>query len=326
MAAQPSIAPVVGFNYSAEPTKKTWTRRYVALAFGPGHEDTIKQLFTRASELVEGHDIRFNAFSSHLNPRIAVKRKRDEMAQVLAGELGGAVQFAGIPSFALRLCRGVLTYQAHSADSTMVREELREAMKRRDHNADLRKLTDQTDPSSASTTSSVPLKTPQPELAPLTTPRSSGLPLNSPFTPAPVTFRRCSVPLPLPQPTAEFALADFEFNYFPPRIGKQTPSCKIRAEQLFAADFEATLQLKDFRIELLTTRLRIRNVISDLASQCLMYNTPEGIITLLIDEDLQNTVRYSQNHGCNSIKINVRTQDNTDQSTSLLFRYDLIRK
>ena len=313
MAAQPSIAPVVGFDYSAEPSKKTWTRQYVALAFGPGHENTIKQLFTRASELVEEHDIRLKAFSGHRNPRVAVKRKRDEIAPVLAGELGRAIQIAGIPSFAIRLCRGVLTYQARPADSTTVREELREVLRKSDHNADLKKLTDQADPSSASIRASVPLKPPQPEVAPLTTPRSPVPPLHSPLTPAPVTFRGSSVPLRLPQPIADLALADFEFNCFPPRIGKQTPSCKIRAEQLFAADFGATLQLEDFRVELLMTRLQIRNVISDLPKQCLMYDTPEGMIMVLDDEDLQNAVRYSRNHGRNSIKISVRTQDDTGQ-------------
>ena len=160
--------------------------------------------------------------------------------------------------------------------------------------------------------SSVPLGTPQPEVAPLTIPRSPGPSLSSPITPAPVTFRRSSVPLSLPQPTAEFALADFEFNCFPPRIGKQTPSCKVRAEQLFAADFGATLQLKDFRIELLITRLQMRNVISDLAQQYLMYDTPEGMIIVLDNEDLQNSVRYSRNHGRNSIKISVRTEGDID--------------
>ena len=111
--------------------------------------------------------------------------------------------------------------------------------------------------------------------------------MNSPLTPAPVTFRRSSVPLPLPQHTAEFALADIEYNCFPPRIGRKTPACKFRAEQLFAAEFGATLQLKDFRNELLISRLQIRNVISDLAQQGLTYDTPEGMITVLDDGDLQ---------------------------------------
>ena len=128
MAAPPSIAPVFGFDYFADPPKNTWTRRYVALAFGSGHKDTIKQLFTRASELVEEHEIRSNAFSGHPNPKIALKRKRDEIAPVLSGELGGAIQIVGIPSFAVRLCRGVLTYQATHSCSTTVTEELSEVI------------------------------------------------------------------------------------------------------------------------------------------------------------------------------------------------------
>ena len=128
MAAPPSISPVFGFDYSADPPKKIWTQRYVAPALGSEHKDTIKQLFTRASELVEEHEIRPNAFSGHPNPKIALKRKRDEIAPILSGELGGAIQIAGIPSFAVRLCRGVLTYQASHGCSTTVTEELREVI------------------------------------------------------------------------------------------------------------------------------------------------------------------------------------------------------
>ena len=56
----------------------------------------------------------------------------------------------------------------------------------------------------------------------------------------------------------------------------------------------------------------MRNVISDLAQQYLMYDTPEGMIIVLINEDLQNAVRYSRNHGRNSIKISVRTEGDID--------------
>ena len=45
---------------------------------------------------------------------------------------------------------------------------------------------------------------------------------------------------------------------------KQTPSCKISAEQHFATDSRATLQVKDLRIELLISGLQIRNLLSDL--------------------------------------------------------------
>ena len=63
--------------------------------------------------------------------------------------------------------------------------------------------------------SSVPLKTPPSEVAHLATPGCSVLALGSPFTPAPATFRRSFVTLPLPQPTAEFALAEFELQLLP---------------------------------------------------------------------------------------------------------------
>ena len=63
--------------------------------------------------------------------------------------------------------------------------------------------------------SSVPLKTSPSEVAPLATAAISVLALDSPFMPAPVTFRRSSVPLPLPQPTADFALADFQLQRLP---------------------------------------------------------------------------------------------------------------
>ena len=169
MAAPPSIVPVVGFDYSGKPTKNTWTLKYVTSAFGPGHRDTILELFTRASELVEEHDIRLSAFSGHRNSRLALKGRRDEIALVLERELGSAIQIAENDSFAGRLCRSVLTYQASHDVSATVREELREVVKRHDHNANLKQLTDQTDPSSASMRSSLPLEPPQPEVTPLTT-------------------------------------------------------------------------------------------------------------------------------------------------------------
>lgn len=64
MAVQPYVAPVVEIDHLAKSTKKTWTRRLVAVAFGPVYEDTINQLFTRALELVEEHDIRLNAIGA----------------------------------------------------------------------------------------------------------------------------------------------------------------------------------------------------------------------------------------------------------------------
>ena len=76
----------------------------------------------------------------------------------------------------------------------------------------------------------------------------------------------------------------------------------------------------------LINRLQIRNAISDLAKQYLTYNTPEGMITVLDDEDLQNAVQYRRSHGRNNIKINVRTQSDSGQSTSQLFCCDLIRE
>ena len=128
MAVQPSIPPVAELDYSVEPINSKWTPQYVARAFGPGHEDTIEQLFTQASELVKEHNIRLEAFSGHRNPRNKVRLKRNDIAPVLASEFGGAIQIAGTPSFAVRLCRGVLRYQTNSAGSTKVREKLREIM------------------------------------------------------------------------------------------------------------------------------------------------------------------------------------------------------
>ena len=108
MAVQLSV---VGFEYSAEPTEKTWTRRFAAVAFAPGYEDTIKQLSTLASELVGEHDVCLNTFSDHGTRRIAVKRKGDGLDLVSVGEFGGAFQIAGIPSFVVHLCRR----RAHSS-------------------------------------------------------------------------------------------------------------------------------------------------------------------------------------------------------------------
>ena len=308
MAAQPSIAPVDGFDYSVEAPSGNWTRKYVGRAFGPGHEETIEQLFNRTLELVKEHGILLNRFGGHPSPKFALASKRDEIAQVLVREFGDAIQIAGSPSFAVRLCRGMLTYQARMRCSNTVREELRRVKKRCDHNADLMKLADQSDGSSASTRSPTPLETPQPEVAPLTTPTFS-VPARSPpftpFTPAPMNVRKSSLPL-----------VDFEFNCFPPHIGKKTPSCKIRAEQLFTVESRAELQLEDFRVERLIDHLQARNVISDLDQQDLMYYTPEGMITVLDDEDLQNAVRFSRNRGHNSIRFSVITQDDMSESTS----------
>ena len=219
---------------------------------------------------------------------------------MLKSKLGDAIEITRYLSFATRLCKGVLLYQSAPGARAMVRKELKGVMTRRHRNS--------SELSSSSTTPrpSVPESTSQPVPRP-SLPRSSVSFSTSQLVPGPSASLGSSVSLSTPQPVAEFALADFELNCFPPRLSLKTTSCKIRAGQLFVNGSGASLQLSDFRFEPLRNRLQARNVLSDLNHQCLMYDTPAGVIGVIDDDDLRNAVHFAPANGRNSIKITVRT-------------------
>ena len=204
----------------------------------------------------------------------------------MQSEFRNAIEIQGHPTFAGRLCYGVLIYQSGSGATIKVRRKLRETTKRRGHNANLTQLPAATTPSS-------------------TSPKSPALPSAS-------------------QPAAAPSLEDFEFNCFPPRLGINTQSCKLRAEQLFVGVSGASLQLGDFRVGPLRTRLAARNILSDPDHQCLMYQTSDGIFRLIDDDDLRNAVRDARRSSRNYIRISCKTQDDIGWLTSLLLRCELL--
>ena len=112
MASQTPLTPVTGFDCDAKGSSSGWTRSYVKSAFpNDRHEDIVKRLFARATELVQEHNLRASAFKGQNHPKLALEKRRGEIASLLENERGPSIQISGFPSFAGRLCKGVLTYQ-----------------------------------------------------------------------------------------------------------------------------------------------------------------------------------------------------------------------
>jgi len=124
------------------------------------------------------------------------------------------------------------------------------------------------------------------------------------------------------------ALAAFElvWNCFSSRLDIVTSSLKLRAKQLFSNVSRTTLEISDFEYTILRTRLEKRNTLSDSQNQCWYYDTIDGPIGILEDDDLQNAVRYVRDRGQNSLRINVRGQDDIGISSFILSCCHLIRK
>lgn len=111
----------------------------------------------------------------------------------------------------------------------------------------------------------------------------------------------------------QLTLADFEFNCFPPRIGINTMSCKVRAERLYPSLGKEPFGFDRFRFESLESYLMRHNILSDPSNQCLVYDTADGLIGIMDDDDVQSAVRYALRLGSHSIKLNVHTQDSLGQ-------------
>lgn len=279
MASERPITPVTGFNYNDKLPKNGWTRAYVRRAFpaGQNHDDTLKWLFSRATELTKAHNLYFAAFKDQTNARLALSRKRDEIATMLQSEMRSRIEFAGHREFAHNLCKGVLIYQGGPGKTAQVSEELIQVALR-DYVTDLIKLSEGPRTSSSSQRASAPSMTPQPD--------SVSHPQGS---------RSVSI---IPEPS----LQTFEFNCFPLRAGPQTPPLKLTAIRIFGQE-NTELGIHHFRMQPLLAKLQARNAISDLRNQCLQYDTDEGTFGLAEDEDLQIAVQYSIRHGQNYLRI-----------------------
>ncbi len=70
---------------------------------------------------------------------------------------------------------------------------------------------------------------------------------------------------------------------------------------MFSNVFKAALEISDFEYTVLRTRLEKRNTLSDPQYQCLYYDTIDGPIGILENDDLQNAVRYVRDRGQNSL-------------------------
>ena len=127
--------PVPSFHYDSEPLKGSWSQKYSKSAFPSGSDVTVKRLYKRASELVSTHKIILKAFAAHATPRIDLDRKRDEVAAILQAEFEDDIAINGHDAFALRLCKGVLTYQGGSGATTEIKREMSESVSSSDGDA-----------------------------------------------------------------------------------------------------------------------------------------------------------------------------------------------
>lgn len=115
------------------------------------------------------------------------------------------------------------------------------------------------------------------------------------------------------QAAKQLALADFDFNCFPPRLSLKTMSCKVRAEQLYPSLAREPFSFDQLCFDPLEAHQLKRNILSDPRNQCLMYSTADGPIGIMDDDDVQNAVRYAPRLGHKSVSLNVNTQDDLGQ-------------
>ena len=111
MAALP---PVTGFDYNGNP--KNWTKNIVTNALGSVHDDTIRDLYQRATALCKSESLTAEGsqFKGEKKSRANLEEARLVASKMLLNESGSSSQIDGYPNWAAMMCLGVIKYQAAS--------------------------------------------------------------------------------------------------------------------------------------------------------------------------------------------------------------------
>ena len=108
------IPPVPGFNYVTDPSKAAWTRKYVRSALGNGDPTVVDDLFEAVTQLVHTRNLTNYHYKGMLNPATRIASDRAAAAVVLVNQFRHRIDVQGYPTFADRLCKGVITYMGGS--------------------------------------------------------------------------------------------------------------------------------------------------------------------------------------------------------------------
>ena len=109
------------------------------------------------------------------------------------------------------------------------------------------------------------------------------------------------------------ALADFVLHCSSCRLTKETPNLRLRIRQIWTELPPDIMQLTDLAIAPLLKKMRDGNFLADDYGQFLSHYTHGEVVTLSMDEDIQNAVWEAQSMGAKFIHIQVTTANDHDQ-------------